>query len=118
MCRHPFASQKSLIRCLPRHLSKVVVCFCAVGTVKPHPAKNLSAAGPASEWVSAVLDVLLALQAAGEEGPSLPPGPRPGPPAKEYPFPIDPFQQTAVNCLEAGACGVHIFSLVIAKLVG
>ncbi|GAB4818279.1 hypothetical protein N2152v2_005325 [Parachlorella kessleri] len=38
----------------------------------------------------------------GEEGPSLPPGPRPGPPAKEYPFQIDPFQQTAINCLEAG----------------
>lgn len=36
----------------------------------------------------------------------MPPGPRPGPPAKEYPFKIDPFQQTAVNCLEAGAEGL------------
>ena len=24
------------------------------------------------------------------------------PPAREYPFKIDPFQQTAINCLEAG----------------
>jgi ATP-dependent RNA helicase DOB1 len=39
----------------------------------------------------------------GEEGSPLPPPPRPGPPAREYPFTIDPFQQVAVNCLEAGA---------------
>ena len=25
-----------------------------------------------------------------------------GPPAKEYAFKLDPFQQTAINCLEAG----------------
>ena len=31
-----------------------------------------------------------------------PPPPRPGPPAREYPFSVDPFQQTAINCLEAG----------------
>ncbi len=31
-----------------------------------------------------------------------PPPHRPGPPAREYPFPIDPFQQTAIDCLEAG----------------
>lgn len=40
--------------------------------------------------------------AAGEEGSLLPPPPRAGPPAREYPFPLDPFQQTAVNALEAG----------------
>ena len=28
--------------------------------------------------------------------------PAAGPPAKEYPFKIDPFQQTSINCLEAG----------------
>ncbi|KAI7836432.1 hypothetical protein COHA_009701 [Chlorella ohadii] len=38
----------------------------------------------------------------GEEGSPLPPPARPGPPAREYPFKIDPFQQTAVNALEAG----------------
>lgn len=32
----------------------------------------------------------------------LPPAPRPGPPAKEFPFVLDPFQRTAINCLEAG----------------
>eukprot|EP00887_Chlorella_sp_A99_P001342 scaffold14.g1342.t1 len=37
-----------------------------------------------------------------EEGSLLPPPPRPGPPAREYPFKLDPFQQTAVNALEAG----------------
>ncbi|KAI3427412.1 hypothetical protein D9Q98_010327 [Chlorella vulgaris] len=38
----------------------------------------------------------------GQEGGLLPPPPRAGPPAREYPFPLDPFQQTAVNALEAG----------------
>lgn len=38
----------------------------------------------------------------GVEGSQLPPPPRPGPPAREYPFAIDPFQQTAISCLEAG----------------
>jgi hypothetical protein len=33
-----------------------------------------------------------------------PPRQRPGPPARLYPFQIDPFQQVAVNALEAGAC--------------
>lgn len=33
---------------------------------------------------------------------SLPPGKRPGPSARTYAFTLDPFQQTAVNCLEAG----------------
>lgn len=32
----------------------------------------------------------------------MPPPPRAGPPAREYPFKLDPFQQTAVNALEAG----------------
>jgi hypothetical protein len=32
----------------------------------------------------------------------MPPPPRQGPPAREYPFQLDPFQQTAVNALEAG----------------
>ncbi|GIM09817.1 hypothetical protein Vretimale_13555 [Volvox reticuliferus] len=38
----------------------------------------------------------------GQEGNMLPPTPREGPPARVYPFKIDPFQQVAVNCLEAG----------------
>ncbi len=38
----------------------------------------------------------------GQEGSPLPPSKRDGPSAREYPFKIDPFQQTAVNCLEAG----------------
>ncbi|KAL4426270.1 hypothetical protein ABPG77_009885, partial [Micractinium sp. CCAP 211/92] len=37
----------------------------------------------------------------GEEGSPLPPPPHQGPPAREYPFKLDPFQQTAVNALEA-----------------
>jgi ATP-dependent RNA helicase DOB1 len=42
------------------------------------------------------------IRPAGQDGSSLPPAPRPGPPAREYPFRIDPFQQTAMDCLEAG----------------
>ncbi|GIL48638.1 hypothetical protein Vafri_5094 [Volvox africanus] len=38
----------------------------------------------------------------GQEGIRLPPPAREGPPARVYPFKIDPFQQVAVNCLEAG----------------
>mmetsp|Transcript_5957 Transcript_5957/g.15823 ORF Transcript_5957/g.15823 Transcript_5957/m.15823 type:complete len:1086 (-) Transcript_5957:281-3538(-) len=38
----------------------------------------------------------------GQDGSPLPPPKREGPPAKQYPFTIDPFQQTSVNCLEAG----------------
>jgi ATP-dependent RNA helicase DOB1 len=38
----------------------------------------------------------------GQEGSPLPPARREGPPAREYPFAIDPFQQTALNCLESG----------------
>jgi len=32
----------------------------------------------------------------------LPPPGRPGPPARAFPFALDPFQQVAVDCLEAG----------------
>ena len=35
-------------------------------------------------------------------GSGAPPGARPGPPAKQFPFALDPFQRTAINCLEAG----------------
>lgn len=38
----------------------------------------------------------------GAAGSMLPPEAREGPPAREYPFKIDPFQQTAINALEAG----------------
>jgi len=38
----------------------------------------------------------------GQEGSMMPPPPRPGPSARSYDFKIDPFQQTAINCLEAG----------------
>ncbi|EFJ42378.1 hypothetical protein VOLCADRAFT_107315 [Volvox carteri f. nagariensis] len=38
----------------------------------------------------------------GQEGSTLPPPAREGAPARVYPFKIDPFQQVAVNCLEAG----------------
>ena len=40
-----------------------------------------------------------------EEGPAgspLPPPARPVPAAKEFPFVLDPFQRTAINCLESG----------------
>lgn len=43
----------------------------------------------------------------GMEGSPLPPPKREGPPAREYPFKIDPFQQVAVNCLEAGELGTR-----------
>ncbi|KAJ9531551.1 hypothetical protein QJQ45_014982, partial [Haematococcus lacustris] len=38
----------------------------------------------------------------GQSGSTQPPAQREGPPAREYPFPIDPFQQVAINSLEAG----------------
>ena len=44
----------------------------------------------------------------GLEGSPLPPQPKAGPPAKEYAFSLDPFQQTAINCLEAGQQRVDI----------
>ena len=44
----------------------------------------------------------------GLEGSPLPPQPKAGPPAKEYAFSLDPFQQTAINCLEAGQQRINI----------
>jgi ATP-dependent RNA helicase DOB1 len=38
----------------------------------------------------------------GVQGSNHPPKAKPGPPAREYPFKIDPFQQTAINALEGG----------------
>jgi|LauGreSBDMM110SN_4_FD.fasta_scaffold03188_1 ATP-dependent RNA helicase DOB1 len=39
----------------------------------------------------------------GSSGSSMPPTAAPGrPSAREYPFKLDPFQQTAINALEAG----------------
>ncbi len=38
----------------------------------------------------------------GQEGSTKPPAARAGPAARQYPFELDPFQQTAINCLEAG----------------
>lgn len=38
----------------------------------------------------------------GVEGSQLPPGNSAAPAAKEYAFPLDPFQQTAINSLETG----------------
>jgi hypothetical protein len=40
----------------------------------------------------------------GQEGSLNPPPKHGGPAAREYPFQIDPFQATAINCLEAGLC--------------
>jgi hypothetical protein len=41
----------------------------------------------------------------GVQGSSEPPAARPGAPAREYPFKLDPFQQTAINALETGEMG-------------
>mmetsp|Transcript_37581 Transcript_37581/g.96143 ORF Transcript_37581/g.96143 Transcript_37581/m.96143 type:complete len:1017 (-) Transcript_37581:98-3148(-) len=38
----------------------------------------------------------------GDEPSSAPPRPLAGTPAREFPFQVDPFQQTAINALEAG----------------
>jgi ATP-dependent RNA helicase DOB1 len=46
----------------------------------------------------------------GVEGSMLPPKQRQGPPAREYPFQIDPFQQTAINALEAGETQPRLFA--------
>jgi hypothetical protein len=40
----------------------------------------------------------------GQEGCTLPPARRDTPAAKQYPFKLDPFQQTAIDALEAGQC--------------
>lgn len=42
----------------------------------------------------------------GVQGSNDPPKARQGPSARDYPFTLDPFQQTAINALEAGACSV------------
>ena len=44
----------------------------------------------------------VALPEGSEDANALPPAPRSGPAAKEFPFTLDPFQRTAINCLEAG----------------
>lgn len=44
----------------------------------------------------------VALPDGTQDASPLPPAARPGPPAKEFPFTLDPFQRTAINCLEAG----------------
>ena len=44
----------------------------------------------------------VALPEGSEDANTLPPAPRPGPAAKDFPFTLDPFQRTAINCLEAG----------------
>ena len=41
----------------------------------------------------------------GEHGSYLPPGRSQAAAAKEYAFPLDPFQQTAINSLETGRAG-------------
>jgi ATP-dependent RNA helicase DOB1 len=44
----------------------------------------------------------VALPEGSADGSPLPPPSRPGPPAKEFPFTLDPFQRTAIDSLEAG----------------
>jgi superfamily II RNA helicase len=68
------------------------------GALRPHT--NLSLPSPYSDvhqkscrWF---------LLSTGVEGSLFPPPIRAGLPAKEYPFILDPFQQTALNILEAG----------------
>lgn len=53
----------------------------------------------------------VALPEGSADASPLPPPARPGPPAKEFPFTLDPFQRTAINCLEAGALikSLHLF---------
>ena len=49
--------------------------------------------------------------------PLQPPQARSGPPARDYPFKLDPFQQVAANCLEAGAtCGQLVSHLWLAQV--
>ncbi len=46
----------------------------------------------------------------GVDGNQLPPGRSAAPAAKEYAFPLDPFQQTAINSLETGKGGTGAHS--------
>ena len=48
------------------------------------------------------------LHAAGEEGSPMPPPARPGPPAREYPFKIDPFQQVRLRHDCMTCCGLAL----------
>jgi len=48
----------------------------------------------------------------GVEGSQLPPGRSAAPAAKEYAFPLDPFQQTAINSLETGKGGTRAHSTI------
>lgn len=43
----------------------------------------------------------------GERGSRLPPAHATAAPAKDYAFPLDPFQQTAINSLETGESGAR-----------
>ena len=45
----------------------------------------------------------------GQEGSKLPPARQDAPPAKVYPFKLDPFQQTAINALETGTLNANVF---------
>lgn len=60
------------------------------------------------------------LGAAGEQSQAPPPA-RPDPAAKEYAFTLDPFQQTAINCLETGAKAMqtagHLFAYAMAAML-
>lgn len=47
-----------------------------------------------------------------------PPAARKGPAAKEFPFTLDPFQRTAINCLEAGKTANHRSKLCINHIYG
>ena len=51
----------------------------------------------------------------GVEGSQLPPGNSAAPAAKEYAFPLDPFQQTAINSLETGKGGPGAHRTTIPK---
>lgn len=66
-------------------------------TAEPGP-ETLAAAAAADEIPPAAAAALPPLS----ERSMVPPPPRPGAAAKEYPFKLDPFQQTAINCLETG----------------
>lgn len=48
----------------------------------------------------------------GEQGSHLPPESSAATAAKEYPFPLDPFQQTAINGLERGRALSLVLRLV------
>jgi ATP-dependent RNA helicase DOB1 len=51
----------------------------------------------------------------GVQGSSDPLKARPGAPAREYPFKLDPFQQTAINALEGGATLVFLHVILLSQ---